>query len=387
MSHERGTGWEVTMARSEYQVYKRSGSPFYYMRFWDEEARSYTGGKSTEEKQKGRALGKAKEEYEAGGFRARSEDPQVFDFLLGFWKDPPRKVSEGHRRRSLSFIENHVKDFTGFKGRRLSQIRPPHLNRLFDHLQAKSMTPRQVNLCMMAVGRALRWARSRGKLYFDPMAGVEKAEEHPRERGALTLDEIGKITALEVKDLRAKTGTLLGALAGLRLGEIRALQWGDVDFIKHEIGVIHNYVDLDGDKEPKRGSAGRVLLVEPLAHALEDLRAASTWKDPEDKVIYSRLRGHPVEVHHLQDGFAELLRAIGIDDAERKKRHLSFHSTRHSFTSWARLEVPDFVAMKLTRHKSPGVFEKYSHVDHGQDDEMREKLNRRLAGGEGGKTG
>lgn len=374
------------MARSEYLLYKRTGSPFYYVRFWDEETRRYVGGKSTEETKKNRALGKAKELYEAG-YRARSEDPQVIDFLLGFWKNPPRKVSEGHRRRSLSFIENQVKKFTGFQHRRLSQIRPPYLNRLFDYLQAEDMTPRQTNLCMRAVSRPLRWARSRGMLYFDPMAGVEKAEENPRERGALTLDEIGKITALEVKDLRARAGVLLGALAGLRLGEIRALQWGDIDFEKHEINVIHNYVDLDGDKDPKRGSSGRVLLVEPLAHALEDLRAASTWKDPEDKVIYSRLRGHPVEVHHLQDGFADLLRAIGIDDAERKKRHLSFHSTRHSFTSWARLEVPDFVAMKLTRHKSPGVFEKYSHVDHGQDDEMREKLNRRLAGGEGGKTG
>ena len=243
----------------------RSGSPFYFMRFWDEEARRYIGGKSTKEKQKGGALGKAKEEYEAGGYQARSEDPQVYDFLLGFWKDPPRKVSEGHRRRSLSFIENQVKGFTGFKGRRLSQIRPPHLNRLCDHLQAEGMTPRQINLCMLAVGRALRWARSRGKLYFDPMAGVEKAQEQPQERGGLTLDEIGKITALEVTDLRAKTGTPLGALAGLRLGEIRALQWGDIDLEKQEINVLHNYVDLDGEKAPKRGSTGRVLLVETLA--------------------------------------------------------------------------------------------------------------------------
>ncbi len=37
------------------------------------------------------------------------------------------------------------------------------------------------------------------------MAGVEKAEEYPRERGALTLDEIGKIIALDAKDLRTKT--------------------------------------------------------------------------------------------------------------------------------------------------------------------------------------
>ncbi len=29
------------MARLEYQVYRRSGSPYYFMRFWDEETRSY----------------------------------------------------------------------------------------------------------------------------------------------------------------------------------------------------------------------------------------------------------------------------------------------------------------------------------------------------------
>ncbi len=343
----------------------------------------YVGGKSTKEKQKGRALGKAKEEYEAG-YRARSQDPLVIDFLTGFWKEPPRKVSEGHRRRSLAFIDGAIKRFSGFKGRRLSQIRPPHLNRLFDYLQKDGMTARQTNLAMMAVGRALRWARSRGMLWLDPTAGVEKAEEHPRERGALTLDEIGRIIALEQKDLRVKTGALLGALAGLRLGEIRGLEWGDIDFEKHEISVVHNYVDLDGAKGPKRGSSGLVLLVEPLARSLEELRAASPWSEPEDKVIYSRLRGHPVEVHRMPDGFNELLVAIGISEEERQKRHLSFHSTRHSFTSWARLELPDFFTMKLTRHRSMPMLDRYSHVDHGQDDEMREKLNRRLAGGEKG---
>lgn len=66
----------------------------------------------------------------------------MIDFLEGFWKEPPRKVSEGHRRRSLSFIQKQVKKFSGFQHRRLSQIRPPHLNRLFDYLQAEGMTPR-----------------------------------------------------------------------------------------------------------------------------------------------------------------------------------------------------------------------------------------------------
>jgi len=97
------------------------------------------------------------------------------------------------------------------------------------------------------------------------MLGVERAEEEPRERGILTLDEVKKLLALEMTP-RLKAVLALGSLAGLRKGEIRGLKWDDVDFEHKALHVRHNWVnDREGLKSPKTKSSGSVLMLDLLA--------------------------------------------------------------------------------------------------------------------------
>ena len=65
--------------------------------------------------------------------------------------------------------------------------------------------------------------------HTNPVRGVEKAVEEPRDR-TFTPDELGKaLSALEKKNAVAVAAVRVAALTGLRKGEVLAMKWDDID--------------------------------------------------------------------------------------------------------------------------------------------------------------
>ncbi len=86
---------------------------------------------------------------------------------------------------------------------------------------------------------------------------------------ALTTEEMEKsLMAAEDVRLRYNPQFLLALRAGLRRGELVAIQWGDIEFGKSDIyghlipGANVSYVDRL-DKKPKQKQAGRQLSATP----------------------------------------------------------------------------------------------------------------------------
>ena len=86
----------------------------------------------------------------------------------------------------------------------------------------------------------LRWVFSKGYISSDPTLSFKYINYKPKEKGALSLLEMGKIEALDWPDIRQKAALILGFSCGLRRGEIRALRWKYVDLNRHIITVIGN---------------------------------------------------------------------------------------------------------------------------------------------------
>jgi len=76
---------------------------------------------------------------------------------------------------------------------------------------------------------------------------------------------------------RAAKGDQLAALitvaafTGLRLGELRALRWGDIDFTARMILVRHNLPHGGEERAPKSGKVRSVPLIDQAAVALDGL--------------------------------------------------------------------------------------------------------------------
>ena len=56
-----------------------------------------------------------------------------------------------------------------------------------------------------------------------------------------------------------------------------------------------------------------------------------------------------------------MLEAIGINEAERKRRNLVFHGLRHLMVSLQRASgIPDFVIARMSGHRSVELLDSYS---------------------------
>jgi integrase len=65
---------------------------------------------------------------------------------------------------------------------------------------------------------------------------LDEATEESKEKGILTSAELFSLIDLPIKDPYSRLAVLLAARCGMRRGEIRGLQWGDIN--KGMLGVV-----------------------------------------------------------------------------------------------------------------------------------------------------
>jgi integrase len=250
---------------------------------------------------------------------------------------------------------------------------------------------------MQAMSVAVRYAISREELEKDPFKNIREAPDIRKEKGVLTPGEVSAIIHAPVTDPRGRLAVLLGALCGLRLGEVRGLLWRDIG--ERIIHICHNYIDADGLKAPKLGSSGTVPIPASVQVMIDTARNLAVHPGPDCFVMESlECPGKPYSKTFLEDCLTRELEAIGIPGAWRikkdkdgkeikkpddyvdkqKQRNLTFHGLRHTFVTLGRLAgISDIEIRALARHKSGAMTERYSHAGQVLDFEAaREKLER-----------
>jgi integrase len=159
----------------------------------------------------------------------------------------------------------------------------------------------------------------------------------------------------------------LAGYAGLRLGEIRALTWADVDLDGGTLSVCCSMLrDGSAAKAPKTDAGVRTV---PLLPALRRLLVA--WKlpaphaRPHDLVI-GTADGKPVAERNLRRALDDAKKEAGLDSTEER---LSWHSLRHSFASLLAtdLELPATTLAELVGH-TDAAFTLRVYARDGRDD-------------------
>ncbi len=127
---------------------------------------------------------------------------------------------------------------------------------------------------------------------------------------------------------------LTAAFTGLRMGELLALQWRNVDYAGDAIRVRRSYNVHGRVGSPKSGKVRSVPMVPDVAHRLAALSGRESFTEPEDLVF-------PGELGGFQDASSIRVRYRAAQD-RAGLRHLRFHDLRHTFGTLAvrRAEVP-----------------------------------------------
>lgn len=197
-------------------------------------------------------------------------------------------------------------------------------------------------------------------------------EQNTRKIEYLSIAEIKKLINVTKTTLEHKYTTpyiiLTAIYTGMRLGEIMALQWSDIDQIKQTININKSYDYISKKiKPPKNESSKRVIYVsKALLNILNDL------KQNNHKFIFAesnnKLPSNTAINHALQNRLRK---------ADIFKRGFHFHSLRHCHVAYLVAHHVDWYEIsKRLGHSNIGItMDTYSYMI----DEMKATQQKLLA--------
>ncbi len=184
------------------------------------------------------------------------------------------------------------------------------------------LSNRMKNKLLIALHGIFRRAMTVYGLTANPLARVEK---HPQGRsGDIDVFSPEEVWALARAAASQQDGAifLTAAFTGLRMGELIALRWRDVDFPGSTIRVRASYAGAQLTT-PKSGKVRAVPMASDVASALAQLSRRELWLADDDLVFVGET-GSYVDGSALRRRYkAALVRAA--------LRPLRFHDLRHTF--------------------------------------------------------
>jgi len=228
------------------------------------------------------------------------------------------------------------------RGRKPSTVRgyrsaiAAHLLPVFGSMAIEAVTTEEIEQWIAGYEGS---ARSRNKLLIQLHGILERARKVYRLPGNAARDvekfqlrqsgDIQVFSPEEVWGLVRAAGSeqdgaifLTAAFTGLRMGELLALRWRDVDFTGQTIRVRASYY-AGQLTTPKSGKVRAVPLAPDVARSLAQLGSREYWVGDDDLVFAGEAGGY-VDGSALRRRYKLALQAAGL-------RALRFHDLRHTF--------------------------------------------------------
>jgi len=289
---------------------------------------------------------------------------------------PERK---GEKRRARIMRE--------FGGRKLATIATQDVQRFLAGIDREAISARTVNVHRQVLHSIFEHARRADTfgLRDNPVAGTAKRpEEGPRPVETFEPEEIRAVAdtaraglhrgqgGYEHSDYSAETQRewvrineqdaalfLIAGCTGLRLGELLALRWSDVD-LEARILTVSRSMSAGEESSTKSRRSRSVPLADQAASELMALRNRRSFKARTD-YVFCRPDGGPLDRSAIRIRFIRAQEKAGV----RVRR---FHDLRHSFGSLA-IQKFDLVAVKdMMGHSKLTTTERYLHSKPRPDD-------------------
>jgi integrase len=296
----------------------------------------------------------------------RKEMPTVEEFADRFMKEylPRQKPTE---RKSKEYIlRGSILPFFG--AMRLDEIDQTHVNAF---IATQVVATKTLNNRLSVLATMLRYAGPSGcKLIPETKLRFHVKAMSP-DIVAVPIAEVGKLIA-SATDERYRVAVLLASEAGLRIGEIRGLQWGD---LKHGQLTVRRAIDQFGNvTTPKHDKRRSVPLSPALAAALPTLAKRGLW-------VLAQEDGEPMNYERMLEGINALYELAGVAvPVSESGVTMPWHSLRHTFgTECAARGVPVPVIKELMGHASIATTMRYVTVTSGQlDAAIRQAFGQRV---------
>ena len=362
------------MARGS--IVKRRSGNYAIVYYVDGKQKWETIGPSRREAE--RALTARKREVDTGSWREPSAE--TLSSYAERWlahRDPARVAAGRTRLAPSTYTEYrrallvHIAPKLG--SRTLASLRTEDVDALIAALEADGKAPGTVRNIITPLRRMLADAVRQGKLLANPAAGADlppaqdfTGKEIPREQ----TDAIrASLVALASTDpLRNEPDLFhvhffdVALGTGLRLGELRALRWRDVDRDRRVIRVERAYSRRE-IKRPKSDAGVRAV---PLFASVDDAlrsvaaRAFERGRYAPDELVFANVRG--TSLH--ESNFNRRVWRPALEHAGLAHHGYRFHDLRHTCVSRLVAAGADVkLVQAVAGHASPLItLKRYSHL-------------------------
>jgi integrase len=311
-------------------------------------------------------------EYAEGWF-----DIETCRFLK--WRQLHDPLSQGSIDIHRNNLTTHLKEF--FASYKLDEIDTEVLEDWFLDMTKKELKPSSINLAYRTLRLMLGEAVHRKLIKANPTYEVKELKIEETDRKILTLDEIRKLFPVQWNTVwdswTAYKANRIAACTGMRIGELRGLRG---EYIFDDYILVAGQYTRHGYTPNTKTKTSRNIPINPaVKRELDELIAVNG-----DGYIFSDDGGvTPVRSEVIERQLNKALERIGIDDATRKKRNLTFHAWRHFFNTFLRMaNIADSKVQSVTGHKTLKMTEHYTHFDTRQFTEVREVQTQLLTAGE-----
>ncbi len=267
----------------------------------------------------------------------------------------------------------------------LNDLTPIILQKFFTELMqsgniktGKGLSSNSVNSIITLVQTSLKLAFDLGLCQTYAASRIKRPKKDEKEISCFSISEQKKIERFVTESKKRKLfGILLCLYSGLRIGELLALEWQDIDLAKGIISVnksCHDGKDENGKfirvtDTPKTSSSRRMI---PLPKQILPLLKEHKKKSISAYVVADK-NGKPVSVRSYQRSFELILKNLKIE-------HKGFHSLRHTFATRALECGMDIKTLAdILGHKNPTVtLNRYVHSLMEHKAEMMNRLGKIL---------
>jgi integrase len=249
----------------------------------------------------------------------------VNDLVLAFINSKSNIKKESTLRNYRSAFKNHIKPF--FESKTVLQIKPIDIKLFQNYIQNKGISGKGViGLSRYLLSEIFQDFILSGKVTVNPVKMVNtpvfKRITKKQSIKVFTLDEVDLI----IEKATGAFKNLLGILffSGMRIGELLALKWCDVDFITDTI-TINKTVSAGTIGTPKTMSSDRD--IEMLVQAREFFKKQQLLTGIKKSFVFlNSKQSHYTQGSHLLVKFIALLEDLNI-------QRRTLHVARHTFAS------------------------------------------------------
>jgi integrase len=263
------------------------------------------------------------------GFEEQKPVP-TFKEHAKMWLSLPHDWKESTRENYLGNLNNYILPVFGKIP--INEIKRKDLKHFFDRLLSKGVAVNTVSLIRSPISGVLSHALDSELIEHNPIIGLKLGKKTTLEFEPLSKEDVILLleSAQQYEGGVYYPSVLLALRTGMRIGEIRALKWKDLDFENRLIEVKRS-CRKERITTPKNGKSRRVDMTPHLAETLQVLQTAQKRKAlekgrPFSEWVFANNLGTIMRYKAFRKALLGCLKKAGL-------RKVRIHDLRHTYAT------------------------------------------------------